>query len=49
MNQHIARCREVARLNYYAWTLQAVWTAVVGLSLWWNLARQGPEIAVGLW
>ena len=49
MNQHIARCGEVSRLNYYAWALLAMWTVVVALSLWWNLAQQRPETAVGLW
>jgi diguanylate cyclase (GGDEF)-like protein len=49
MNQHIARCKEVSRLNYFAWALLAVWTGVVALSLWWNLAQQRPETAVGLW
>lgn len=49
MNQHIARCGEVSRLNYYAWALLAMWTVVVALSLWWNLAQQWPETAVGLW
>jgi diguanylate cyclase (GGDEF)-like protein len=49
MNQHIARGGEVSRLNYYAWALLAVWTVVVALSLWWNLAQQRPETAVGLW
>jgi len=49
MNQHIARYGEVFRLNYYAWALLAMWTVVVALSLWWNLAQQRPETAVGLW
>ena len=49
MNQHIARYGEVSRLNYYAWALLAMWTLVVALSLWWNLAQQWPETAVGLW
>jgi diguanylate cyclase (GGDEF)-like protein len=49
MNQHIARCGEVSRLKYYAWALLAMWTVVVALSLWWNLAQQRPETAVGLW
>ncbi|TSA11697.1 MAG: GGDEF domain-containing protein [Deltaproteobacteria bacterium] len=49
MNQHIARCGEVSRLNYYAWALLAMWTVVVALSLWWNLAQPRPETAVGLW
>ena len=49
MNQHISRCGEVSRLNYYAGALLAMWTAVVALSLWWNLAQQRPETAVGLW
>ena len=49
MNQHIARCGEVTRLNYYAGALLAMWTVVVALSLWWNLAQQRPETAVGLW
>ena len=49
MNQHIARCGEVSRLNYYAWALLAMWTIVVLLSLWWNLAQQPPETAVSLW
>jgi diguanylate cyclase (GGDEF)-like protein len=48
MNQHIARCREVSRLNYFVWALLASWTAVVSLSLWWNIARQHPETAMGL-
>ncbi|MGA9755690.1 MAG: GGDEF domain-containing protein [Desulfobaccales bacterium] len=49
MDQHIARCREVSRLNCYAWALLAMWTAVVALSLWWNLAQQRPETALDLW
>jgi diguanylate cyclase (GGDEF)-like protein len=49
MNQHIARSEEASRLNNYAWTVLAMWTAVVALSLWWNLAQQRPETAVGLW
>jgi len=49
MNQHMARYREVSRLNYFAWALQAMWTVVVALSLWWNLAQLRPETAVGLW
>lgn len=49
MDQHIARCGEVSRLNYYAWALLTMWTVVVALSLWWNLAQQRPETAVGLW
>ena len=49
MNQHIARCGEVSRLNCYAWALLATWTVVVALSLWWNLAQQRPETAVDLW
>jgi diguanylate cyclase (GGDEF)-like protein len=49
MNQHIARSGEVSRLNYYAWTGMAMWTVVAALSLWWNLAQQRPETAVGLW
>lgn len=49
MNQHISRCGEVSRLNYYAGALLAMWTLVVALSLWWNLAQQRPETALGLW
>jgi diguanylate cyclase (GGDEF)-like protein len=49
MNQHIARCEEVSRLNYYAWALLAMWTVVVALSVWLNLAQQRQETAVGLW
>jgi diguanylate cyclase (GGDEF)-like protein len=49
MNQHIARCGEVSRLNYYVWAALAMWTVVVALSLCWNLAQQRPETAVGLW
>ena len=50
MNQHIARCREVSRLNSYAWSFLAMWTAMMALSLWWNLAAHlRPETAVGLW
>src|SRR5665647_2377476 len=49
MNQRMARYREVSRLNYFAWALLAMWTVVVALSLWWNLAQQRPETAVGLW
>jgi len=49
MNQHITRCGEVSRLNYYAWALLAMWTVVAALSLWWNLAQQRPETTVGLW
>jgi diguanylate cyclase (GGDEF)-like protein len=49
MNQHIARSGEISRLNYYAWALLAMWTAVVALSLWWNLAQPRPETTGGLW
>jgi diguanylate cyclase (GGDEF)-like protein len=48
MYQHITRCREVSRLNCFVWALLASWTAVALLSLWWNLARQRPETAMGL-
>jgi hypothetical protein len=48
MNQHFARCGEVSRLQYYAWALLAMWTVVVALSLWWNLAQR-PQTALGLW
>jgi diguanylate cyclase (GGDEF)-like protein len=48
MNQNIARSREVSRLNYFAWGLLASWTAVASSSLWWNMARQRPETAMGL-
>ena len=49
MNQRMARYREVSRLNYFAWALLAMWTVVVALSLWWNLAQLRPETAVDLW
>jgi diguanylate cyclase (GGDEF)-like protein len=49
MNQHITRYGEVSCLNYYAWALLAMWTVVVALSLWWNLAQLRPETAVSLW
>jgi diguanylate cyclase (GGDEF)-like protein len=49
MHQHIARYREVSRLNYFAWAFLAMWTAVVMLSLWWNLAQPRPQTAMGLW
>jgi diguanylate cyclase (GGDEF)-like protein len=49
MNQHIARCGDVSHHNYYAGALLAMWTVVVALSLWWNLAQQRPETGVGLW
>jgi diguanylate cyclase (GGDEF)-like protein len=49
MNQHIARCKDVSRLNSYAWGFLVMWTAVVALSLWWNLAQPRPETAAGLW
>jgi diguanylate cyclase (GGDEF)-like protein len=49
MNPHIARSEEVSRLNYYAWALLAMWTIVVALSAWLNLAQHRPETAVGLW
>jgi len=49
MNQHIARYGEVSRLNCYAWALLVMWTAVVALSIWWNLAQQRPETVMGLW
>jgi diguanylate cyclase (GGDEF)-like protein len=49
MNQHISRCGEVSRLNYYAGVFLAMWTLVVALSLWWNLAQLRLETAVGLW
>jgi diguanylate cyclase (GGDEF)-like protein len=49
MNQHIARYGEVTHFNYYAWALLAMWTVVVALSLWWNLAQLRPETTVSLW
>ena len=50
MNQYIARCREVSRLNCYAWALLGICTGVVALSLEWNLVPQRPEETfVGLW
>ncbi len=49
MNQHIARCGEVSRLKSYAWAFLGMWTVVMGLSLWWNLAQPRPETAAGLW
>jgi len=49
MNQHIARYGEVSRLHYYVWALLAMWTVVVALSLWWNLALLRPETVGGLW
>ena len=49
MNQHMARYREVSRLNYFAWALLAMWTVVAALSLWWNLAQLRPETLMGLW
>jgi diguanylate cyclase (GGDEF)-like protein len=49
VNQHIARSEGVSRLNCYAWVLLATWTAVVALSLWWNLAQQRPETAMSFW
>jgi diguanylate cyclase (GGDEF)-like protein len=49
MNQHITRCGEVSRLNYFAWAFLTMWTVVVAISLWWNLAQQRPETAAGLW
>jgi diguanylate cyclase (GGDEF)-like protein len=49
VNQQNARSGEVSRLNCYAWVLLAMWTAVVALFLWWNLAQQRPETAGALW
>jgi diguanylate cyclase (GGDEF)-like protein len=49
LNQHIARSGEISRLKRYVWVLLAMWTAVVGLFLWWNLAQQRPETAGTLW
>ena len=49
MVQHIVRGGEVSTLNNFAWALLAMWSAVVALSLWWNIAHQRPETAVGLW
>jgi diguanylate cyclase (GGDEF)-like protein len=48
MHQHIARYREVSRLNYFAWAFLAMWTVMVTISLWWNLAQQRPQTAMGL-
>jgi diguanylate cyclase (GGDEF)-like protein len=49
MNTHVSRSEEATRLNYYALALLSMWTVVVALSLWWNLAQQRPEITVGIW
>jgi diguanylate cyclase (GGDEF)-like protein len=49
VNQQIAGSKEVSRLNCYAWVLLALWTAVMGVFLWWNLAQQRPETAGALW
>jgi diguanylate cyclase (GGDEF)-like protein len=49
MNQHIARYGEAARLKYFAGVLLALWTVVIALSLWWNLAQLRPETVWGLW
>jgi diguanylate cyclase (GGDEF)-like protein len=49
MNQHIARHREASRLNYFAWAFLAMWTVMVTISLWWNLAQPRPQIVMGLW
>jgi diguanylate cyclase (GGDEF)-like protein len=49
MHQHIARHREVSRLNYFAWAFLAMWTAMVTISLWWNLAQWRSQTAMGLW
>jgi diguanylate cyclase (GGDEF)-like protein len=49
MHQHIARHREVSRLNYLAWAFQAMWTVTVAISLWWNLAQPRPQTTLGLW
>jgi diguanylate cyclase (GGDEF)-like protein len=49
MNQHIARYREVSRLNFFAWAFLGMWTVVVAISLWWNLAQQRLETTMGLW
>jgi diguanylate cyclase (GGDEF)-like protein len=49
MHQHIARYREVSRLNYFAWAFLAMWTAMVMISLWWNLAQWRSQTAIGLW
>ena len=49
MNQHIARSGEVSRLKCYCWVVLAMWTVVVGLFFWWNLAQQRPETVGALW
>jgi diguanylate cyclase (GGDEF)-like protein len=49
MHQHIARHREVSRLNYFTWAFLAMWTAMVMISLWWNLAQWRSQTAMGLW
>jgi diguanylate cyclase (GGDEF)-like protein len=49
MNAYVSRSEEATGLHSYAVALLSLWTAVVGLSLWWNLAQHRPETAVGLW
>jgi len=49
VNQHIARSGKVSRLNCYAWVLLAMWTTIVALFFWWNLAQQQSETAGALW
>ena len=49
MNQHIARYRDLPRLNFFTWAFIGMWTVVVAISLWWNLAQQRLETAMGLW
>jgi diguanylate cyclase (GGDEF)-like protein len=49
MHQHIARHREVSRLNYFTWGFLAMWTAMVTISLWWNLAQWRSQTVMGLW
>jgi diguanylate cyclase (GGDEF)-like protein len=49
MHHHIARHREVSRLNYFTWAFLVMWTAMMMISLWWNLAQKGPQTAIGPW
>jgi diguanylate cyclase (GGDEF)-like protein len=43
MNLSVPRFGEATGPKYLAWVLMAMWTAVVFLSLWWNLAQQQQE------
>jgi diguanylate cyclase (GGDEF)-like protein len=43
LNRHIDLSREASGLNFFSMVLIALWTVMVAVSLWWNLAQQQRE------